>query len=185
MNAFKSLAAIFAMLCAASPLSAGDPPPAPRNPAMAGKDGFGALQLATINPPLFMTLWRQNSGDVSLPVNSATVRNQPITTYILFKGCTRAEDGNCYVTAEFSIYDPTGKLYGYHKGIPLWKSTKPPGRAYSLGDETLGLKVENGEKLGTYTIRVRTTDEVARITVETEQLIAVTEATNAAQGGTR
>lgn len=151
-------------------------PAAPPPVAVAEKDGFGVIQLSTTDADRFNAEWRQSTGDVSVTTNNATVRNRPIHTFILFKGCLAAEDGNCHVTAEYWVYDPSGKLYGYTKGMPLWRATKPTGRAYAMGELKMSLRVENGERLGVYTVRFRTTDDIAAVTVETEANIAVSEA---------
>jgi hypothetical protein len=168
------------LLVAASPAMAAGPAVATASPQpapyVAEQSGFGVVQVATLDAARLLAQWNQSTGDVSLTTDSATVRNVPIDTYLLFKGCTAAQDGNCYVTTEYWAYDPAGKLYGYAKGISIWKSPKPTGRAFALGDNKVILRVENGERLGAYTMRFRTTDEVAAVTVQTEAVLNVAEA---------
>ncbi len=73
--------------------------------------------------------------------------------------------------------DPAGEVYGETLTFKAWDNLpKPSGNVLSLSPMGTGLRVEDGEKLGTYRIRLSITDNVAKITATTEVEILVVEA---------
>ena len=170
------------LLTLAQPLAAqwnqtdpkGNPVPSGKEHAYSGD--FGTLQLSTVDPNRLHADWATPTPGVEIQTQTTAMRNQRIFTFIVFRGCQAGPDGNCNVTARFEIFDPAGKPYGDPNSGPIWKSLPAPPGNLQLGMSATGLMVENGELLGDYTVRISTTDNVAKITLTTEQVLTITEA---------
>lgn len=91
--------------------------------------------------------------------------------------CKADAKGNCHLVGQVEILDPDGARYGEPARLALWDNhPAPPPTQLVLSPGTLGLTVEDGEKLGNYTIRLAVTDVNAGVTAHTEQVITVVEA---------
>lgn len=111
-----------------------------------------------------------------LTVTTATLRNDPITMFIVFAGCTPDPQGNCRLTGKTEMTDPDGLPYGTGHEFPVSQSpaaTDPT--LLVLSPSSLQVTIEDGEKLGTYRMRLSVTDEVAGVTAVTVEELTVSE----------
>jgi hypothetical protein len=154
------------------------PSPAPHQPvASEGRAGdLQILQLWTPDPAAFLREWAEPTPP-RLPTASRTARNLPIEQFIIFSSCKADAAGNCRLTARIEIADPDGAPYGDPMAFTIWddKPAPPPARMI-LSPNSIGLVVEDGEKLGTYRIHLAVTDVHAGVTAESLSAIEVTEA---------
>jgi hypothetical protein len=132
-------------------------------------------QFATLDMDRLDREWGQPDKVAQLSTDSETVRNKPIFTFLAMYGCHPDTSGNCNVTAAFDVFDPDGKLYGHQRDTEAWKRPPIEGNIVIMAS-FLGLRVEPGEKLGNYLVRVTTTDHVTGSVVHTEEKLMVTEA---------
>ncbi|MGB7654794.1 MAG: hypothetical protein WBL74_04865 [Novosphingobium sp.] len=144
-------------------------------PSAARSGGFTTVQLTTTDPEAMVKAWAEPTPEARVEVQNTTKRNQPIHTFVAFAGCKPDAAGACHVVARFVISDPQGKPYDETSGVHLLDGSPPPSGNFYMSASSLGLTVENGEPLGAYTIRVETTDQVAGITVQTEEKVTVEE----------
>ncbi|HEX8415579.1 MAG TPA: hypothetical protein VF637_17120 [Sphingomicrobium sp.] len=147
---------------------------APARPSQASKDGFGVMLLVTADYEKFLEAWAGPTPP-NLPTTSEVSEGKPVHTMVIFSGCRAAADGNCKVTAEFSIMSPDGSVYdGPPKKGPIWTGAPATGYNLQLGDSGLGFRLEPNDRAGVYKIKAVVTDEVANsiVTVE-EQVTAI------------
>lgn len=154
------------------------PAPAPRAP-VAGEGRAGdlqILQLWTRNPDAFLREWAKPTPP-TLETASRTARNQAIQQFIIFSTCKPDTAGNCRLTARVEIVGPDGAPYGEPMAFTVWDNQPaPPPQRLILSPNSIGLIVEDGEKLGTYQIRLAVTDAHAGVTAESLSAIEVREA---------
>lgn len=163
-----------AALLLAAPAMLWAQPPAPTE--MARQNGFTVVQLSTTDAKQLLADWAKPTPEARLQTQTTTTRHQPIHTFISFAGCKKDAAGECHVVASFVVLDPAGKPYSDAAGITIFRGPPPPNGNFALGTASLGVKVETGEGLGSYTVKVETTDKVAGITLRTQQVLTVTEA---------
>ncbi len=141
-------------------------------PDVAQTGDFGVWQVATVHPNEFMTAWNRPGAGVPLVASDKVARNQPVVTFIIFRGCRPDPRGACNVTADFTVVAPDGRVYNETKGADVWIGRPPPtGRNIELSAGALGLRIEDKDLLGAYVIKAAVTDHVAGVTLQTEKTI--------------
>jgi hypothetical protein len=149
--------------------------PVKAGPEYALNGDFGVHQISTTDPEALEKAWKHPTAGVTIATQSQATRNQPIFTYIVFRGCKPAADGKCHVTTQFTITDPNGKPYGHPGEAPIWNLPPAPKGNLLLGEGYSGLRIEDGELLGPYTVVARTTDHVANVTLTTQATLTIKE----------
>lgn len=138
----------------------------------ASRDGFGVLALSTPDYDGFMQAWAGPTPP-TLPITSTAERGQRVTLMLIFHGCQAGPDGNCNITADFSILRPDGSSYGEMPGAPVWRGPAVTGQTLRLAETGPALIVEPADPAGTWTLRARVTDQVRGVTVEVESRLRV------------
>ena len=157
---------------AAQPGAASDWPSTPHSKA-SGR--FAVAQIATIDADQFMDEWRKPTPGVRLKTSTRTRRNQPIFTFITFRGCHADAAGKCNVTVTYDVSAPSGKTYA-HSTMDVWASQPQPPKDYiQLSRQGFGLVFDQKDGLGSYIVRATTTDHVAGISVQTQQELVVSD----------
>ena len=167
---------LWSMLAAAAlPAMAQDAPGRRLDTATSG--GLTVVQFAYTDPQAVLQAWT-NPGPtgVQLKTDSRGYRDKPIYTFVIFRGCRADAMGNCTLTADFDVEDPTGKPYVQQKSVRTWVG-KPPAPApnYTLATGYLGLVVEHKDMTGPYRVRMTLTDQIAGVTLHTEQTLSIAE----------
>jgi hypothetical protein len=153
-------------------LTACSPSTAPAKDESAAAGDFTAVQISTTDPEGLMRQWAVPTPRVNLTAARQMRRNQPIFTFIIFKGCRRDAAGACNVVARFEVFDPTGKPYNPPQDAEVWVAKPaPPVGVYQLSVGALGIGIEDGEPLGRYTVRATVTDKVSGVSLRTEQAL--------------
>lgn len=142
------------------------------NAAVSGN--FGVMQIATNDPDRLVADWSKPTLGVSVRGTTQTLRNQPITTFLIFKGCRAGASGSCNVTADFDVFDPAGNLCGQSKSVKIWVEHAPAlGSNLQLSSTGFGLSFDDNDPLGAYRVHATVTDHIADITTHTEQVLTV------------
>jgi len=153
--------------------------PKPKTPLIAisplshdEKDGFSVLQVAVPDSAKFIAGWKLGAGGDS--ATTKTVANQPLFTFLIFRGCKADAKGNCDVVADYVIHRPDGTTNEENKNFVVWNKTAPtdPKKPY-LGDGALGYGVDDEGPFGDYRVIATITDRVAGITLTTEQTLTI------------
>ena len=149
---------------------------APKAANMAQSRGFAAMQIATDKPDQLMANWGKPGAVFDAGGTTKAVRNRPIVTFIVFRGCRADRLGHCNVVADFETTGPSGKLYDRSVGTKIWTGRPPPpGYDLELSEGGLGLRIENKDLLGSYRVRATVKDKIAGIVLHTEQVLTATE----------
>ena len=130
-----------------------EPPPG------AGKNGnFHILQLWTGDEDRFMAEWAHPTPP-NLTTTTRMERNQPLTQFILFSNCTPDIDGKCLLNAAIEIFQPDGEYYGDVLTFPAYDNhPAPPADLLVIAPNSIGIRIEDGELLGGYLVRMTVTD---------------------------
>lgn len=148
------------------------PPP---NASMASRKGFGVQMLVTDDYEGFWKAW-EGPTPPRVSITSRTERGKPVMAMLIFTGCKAGADGNCNVSADYTITAPNGAPYGEPKSGPVWRLPPAPGYNLQLSEGAIGLEVESGEMLGAYTLKATVTDHIASLTLTVEAKVDVVEA---------
>lgn len=153
-------------------------------PGSATAGDLRVLQLWSTDRERFIDQWSQPTPP-RLTTNSEVQRNKPIYQFIIFSGCQANMAGNCNLSGKVTMTDPAGEAYGDPLIFPAWDNLpQPEGSLLSLSSASIGLTVEDGERLGIYRIKLSFTDEVAKVTATSEVGILVEEAETVLADGT-
>jgi len=166
--------ALAAALSSAAGPAMADPSSDGRPPALSEdhRGDFSVLQIATTNPDKLMADWAQPTPGVNLAVESAMKRNQPIVTFLVFKGCKVDAAGACNVTAQIEAIAPDGKSYAPPQDMPVWvDKAPPPNLNLQMSEGGFGLRIENQDPLGAYVVKATITDHVANVTLHTQETL--------------
>lgn len=171
--------ALALMLAAQTAPAAETPAPAMEAPArftnQARAGDLFLLQLWSSNPTEFLEAWNRPTPP-NLRTTTRIERNRPITAFVIFAGCRADAAGNCNLSGSIEFRDPDGGIYGQHDNISFWSGPAIAGYNLRLSPVGPALRVEDGEKLGTYTVRITVTDRNADVTAITEERLTVIEA---------
>lgn len=145
---------------------------APADRSRAARDGFGAMLLTTNDREGFLRAW-DGPTPPHLDISDRATRGAPIAAMLLFYGCRAGADGNCNVTAEFTILQPGGQVYGEPFSGEAWRGAPGPDGAIRLSTTNISLIVEPQDPMGIWTIRIRITDHVRGLVLEVEREVTV------------
>lgn len=145
------------------------------DPSLASKNGFGLQMVVTADYEGFWKAW-EGPTPPHLPVTDRIERGKPVHAMLIFSGCKAAADGNCNLTAVYTITGPDGSAYGEPHTAKVWGGPPAPGYNLQLSEGSLGLIVEPHEPLGRYTFKASVTDHVADLTVAVEAPVEAVEA---------
>jgi len=134
---------------------------------------FAASLLVTNQPGTLFMRWEQGEKLELANVEKAR-RGEPIAALILFSGCGPDKQGNCNVTTDIAVLDPSGKVYGESKQTEVWVGKPPPSDGTTqLGFGYLMIRIEPKDPPGVYRIKAHTKDQVSGIVVDREHRFEV------------
>ena len=111
----------------------------------------------------------------AIPTVSRAARGDVVTALILFHHCTPDRVGNCFLEADFTVFQPDGSPYSAHCGTGLWSDAAPPADTPQRGAAHLNLEIEATDPLGTYRIQALVRDRGGAREVLLEQTLVVSE----------
>jgi len=145
-----------------------------RSPVVSTYNKFTVLQIATTDPDQLVAEWQKPTPSVSLTTTTQAAIDQPIVTFIIFRGCRADASGNCDVTVDFETFGPDGRRYDNTRAVDVWVGHPPAGDTdFQLSETGYDVCFEGGDPLGAYRIHATVTDHVAGIALETEQMLTV------------
>ncbi len=151
-----------------------DGSPLKKQPNTATAGDLAVMQFATNQPERVMADWEKPGAGVSLSMATETPRNQPLVTFVLFRGCRADARGNCNLTADYETIAPSGKRYDQTRAPRSGSAgVHRRGRALQLSASAYGLVFENKDAAGAYLVRAVITDHVSGAVVRTEQKLTV------------
>ena len=127
---------------------------------------FGAMLVLTDDWEGFTQRWERPSAGFEAPEVRSIQKGHPLMSAIIFTGCKPDSTGNCSVTADFRVTDPSGKNYADQRDVNIWSLPPPPAPQLQLSAGGLGLSLDPPDPLGTYLVVVRITDRIANRTLE-------------------
>lgn len=166
---------VTALSAGAIPSAAQDLQTARTNVASSG--GFTAVQFANPDPEAVLAAWiKPGTAGVQIRTDDRGHRDQPIYTFVIFRGCRLDAAGNCTLTADFEVDDPAGKPYVQQKSVRSWVNKPPaPAPSFTLATGYMGLVVERKDMTGPYKVRMTLTDQVSGIVLHTEETLSIAE----------
>ena len=135
------------------------------SPARASNGTFGAMLVLTDDWDGFIKRWEQPTTGFEMPTVDSIQKGRPLMSAIIFTGCQANESGNCSVSGDFRVIDPSGKRYADQRNANIW-SLPPPDPSLQLSVESLGLSLDPPDPLGTYVLTAIVTDRIANKTLE-------------------
>jgi hypothetical protein len=136
----------------------------------AGRDGFVVGLVTTSDPDNFLRAW---GGPLSsLPITERAVRGQPLSSIVFMQGCRAGADGKCNVTGHFTYLLPDGSVYAEMDAV-LWDIEPNAGGNMVYSPFGPILSVDPPDPMGTWTLRVRVTDNVRGLSLMSETPITV------------
>ena len=172
--ALAGLALASASSAAADQVRAVAPEAAVGASARAERDGFGAMILITPDRQAFRSGW-YGAWPPKLNATTRAYRGKPVHAMIVFSGCRPAADGNCNVSARFSVIAPAGTTYADSPGGRIWIGKPAAAGRMLLGEGALGFRLDSGDALGSYIFKSVVTDNVAGTSLLVEQPVTALE----------
>jgi hypothetical protein len=147
----------------------------PIRPNSAISGGFAVLQTATTDVGALQAEWMKHTPGVHAKTTTHVRRNQPITTFITFRGCRADKAGKCDVTVAYEVIGPSGKTCA-RQSLDVW-SHRPQPHAGTIQLSRDGMEVvfDGADAVGAYTVQATVTDHVAGIKLRTRQTITVSD----------
>ncbi len=144
---------------------------------------FAAIQIATTDPDRLVADWQKPTASVALVTTTHAIVNQPIVTFIIFRGCRADASGNCDVTVDFETFGPDGKRYDSTRAVNVWVGHPATADlSFQLSETGYDISFEPEDPLGSYRIHARVTDHVSGIVLDTEQVLTVASGKQTTQG---
>ena len=139
-------------------------------PGGASRDGLTVALVHTDDMDGFVRGWV--AGATSLPITTRAVRGQPLRSVVIFQGCGAGADGKCNLTAHFTYVRPDGSIAGEVDGV-LWAEAPAPDDRALPSPSGPSVVMEPADPMGTWTVRVRVTDNVRHVSVDAQAQILV------------
>jgi len=140
--------------------------------------GFGA-QLWLTDDTDFFKKWNTPSPVFTFSKVNVAKRGQPILVVIFITNPGVNAQGLADVTCDITVRAPNGTIYGEQKNMDCWKNLPaPPTGDIQTTQGTMGIKIEDKDMAGRYTVDVKITDNVKEAPILLEQYFDVDEQTS-------
>jgi len=139
---------------------------------------FEAIVVAVPDLDTFDRQWAVKTVGAEITSTNRLVRNKPTFVVVLFGGCAKNAQGNCQIDVRHELTAPDGRPYDGLDGsksnpaadIPMSQTD-----AFFLAPQLLGVRIEPGEALGPYRLRVTVSDLVGHRKVVAQQTLTAVE----------
>lgn len=128
------------------------------------KDGLYLKVALLENPQAFLAEWKQ-SGQLP-PVETRTTfqRGDIVFPAVMYSTNAVNSEGGADITYTLLFRRPDGSIYEHMKDLAVIKGV--PAKGVGLCQAQGGLKIEEGDPEGEYTLKVTVTDNLKNVTVE-------------------
>jgi hypothetical protein len=122
--------------------------------------GYFGAQLWVISNKNFFDIWNTPETP-KLNLVKKTVRNKDIFVVLMFTAPGADANGNADVVFDFLLKKPDGSAYADYKDLDAWHN-KPVPKAgdIQLAVQDIGVKIEDNDPLGKYTVEVLVKDKI-------------------------
>lgn len=145
----------------------------PDTPQAADSGTFAVVQFATTDPHRVVEAWKRPTPGVKIKITHEARLGQPLSTFINFRNCRADASGACQVTAYWKLIGPDGRVKVSARSKVRVGLPPPRHGAMGLSTEAPEFIIRPSSGPGRYLIKARTTDHVAKITLQTEDAITV------------
>lgn len=139
------------------------------------KDGLFLWVALADDPEAFLSEW-QNPSKPNTPVikkRTAFHRGDIVFPAVMYSTDGLTADGNAMITYDMLVKKPDGSVYEDMKDLVAVMG--PPPKGVGLGRAMMGVKIEETDPLGPYTLNLKIRDQVKNVTVEMPFIFTVTE----------
>ena len=141
-----------------------DGKPAADTPNIKSKNGFGARLHLTQNAQFFEDWNKPGTPNLTELKNNKAHRNVPLFSAILFVDPGTDSKGSVDVTYDMVIRKPDGSIYGEQKNaVGLKGKFVVPAHDLQLAQERMGIRIDNQDPPGTYTVEVTVRDHIKKV----------------------
>ena len=128
------------------------------------KDGLFLKVALVDDPKAFLTEWKKSGSPP--PVRTRTVfhRGDTIFPAVMYSTNALAPDGKADISYTLLFRRPDGSIYENPKDLTVVDG--PPPKGIGLCKAKAGLKIEDSDPFGEYTLKVTITDKIKEVTVE-------------------
>lgn len=152
----------------------------PRQPPETGSNGpLKTVMIAVPDIEQFDRQWAVKTDGAEVTSTSKLVRGKPTFVVVLFGGCQTDENATCRIEVRPNVTGPDGKPYDGLDGtkvLPAEEIQVARSDAFYLAPQLLGIRIEPGELLGPYQIRMTVTDVNASRSVTLKDTLTAVEA---------
>jgi len=135
--------------------------------------GFGA-QLWLTDDTNFFKKWNVPSPGFTFRKVNIAKRGEPILVVMFIANPGVNAKGLCDVTCDITVRAPDGAIYGEKKNMNCWKDLPaPPSGDIQVTQGTMGIKIEDKDKAGRYTVEANIRDNVKGAPILLEQYFDV------------
>lgn len=130
------------------------------------KDGL-YLKVALLDDPKeFLAEWARRTGMQSPPIKTRTSfrRGEVVFPAVMYSTNARNSDGEAEITCTLLFRKPDGSIYEKLEDLKVVKGRPPDG--VGLSESKAGLKIEDADPFGEYTLKATITDRIKDVTVE-------------------
>jgi len=130
------------------------------------KDGL-YLKVALLDDPReFLGEWAHRTGAQAPPIKTRTAfrRGEVVFPAVMYSTNAKDSSGGADITCTLLFRKPDGSIYEKLEDLKVVKG--PPPEGVGLSEARAGLKIEDTDPFGEYTLKVTITDKVKDVTVE-------------------
>jgi len=128
------------------------------------KDGL-YLKVALLEKPReFLAEWKQSGQLPAVETRTTFQRGDIVFPAVMYSTNAVDSEGRADITYTLLFRRPDGSIYEHMKDLTVIKGVPPKG--VGLGQAQGGLKIEEGDPEGEYTLKVTVTDNLKNVTVE-------------------
>lgn len=123
--------------------------------------------------------WRSGSGgsDAFAAATSVPEKLADVSFLVMagIAGCKAGADGNCNVTADYQLFDPSGQRVVDDPGRKVWTGAAQPVDVVVFSEEPIPAMLQSSDAPGVYRLHVVLHDNIARAKVEQERTLTLEE----------
>ncbi|MBE2203646.1 MAG: hypothetical protein IAE94_04865 [Chthoniobacterales bacterium] len=128
------------------------------------KDGL-FLKVALLDDPQgFISAWQRGGKRPGLHTRTVFHRGEIVFPAVMYSTNARDSEGNAHIEYTLLFRRPDGSIYEHLQNLTAVKGT--PSKEVALSQERAGLKIEEKDPFGEYTLKVTLADKVRDVTVE-------------------
>ncbi len=138
-----------------------------------GQDGLLAQFHIFFDPQKYRD-WREGKGGfdeaTAVPAKLADV---PFLVMLAVGDCKAGANGNCNVTADYTVFDPSGKKVVDNPGRKIWTKAAQRKGVVAFSEDPVPAMLQSSDPPGSYRLHVVLHDNNADTTLEMERVLVL------------